>query len=542
MSRARTVRPGFWDDPTVGRLSSAARLLMLATYTFADDEGLLRWDAPTLKENVFEMDPEVGVANVHAMMGELTSAGLIHPYTDRGTVFGFVVDFHQQQKFNRPTPSKLPAPPLADVGVATMYLRRDRWVCASCQKTISAPNGDRTAVKTETGPGFDTWADGVVGPLRRDLAGAGSYPSNVGSFHAICRAGAGFQAGFEQDSDAGNTSARLTEGSHARLTEDSVSVSAHSDETAAVNTGPSAPTSAAAPTLTCNDTDSPVYSSPASGRLTEPSHAALTESSVSAHRGKGREGKGMEGNGNATAAPPPLPCPIFVHTSQDTSTTTASRRPSPAASPLSASSKPVDPSNDMSEDRGTTKASQDDKPGSRAVRADLNITTPTATTPTTAAPDQPAATTADKNNTRNRASNRTATHTGEDHMEIEQDSLFGDDPAFMPAPAPVKEPKKNYPATQLIMKPWWSQFEGTQILPYARVMKTVLQALDSGITPAVVTAGMRVLGLERKPVTPGTLQVAIGNLGKPAASSNLHSHEVAGRNREDGSTYSTSFY
>jgi hypothetical protein len=42
MSRIRTIKPEFWEDEGNGRLSALARLLFIATFNMADDEGRLR--------------------------------------------------------------------------------------------------------------------------------------------------------------------------------------------------------------------------------------------------------------------------------------------------------------------------------------------------------------------------------------------------------------------------------------------------------------------------------------------------------------------
>lgn len=67
-------------------------------------------------------------------------------------------------------------------------------------------------------------------------------------------------------------------------------------------------------------------------------------------------------------------------------------------------------------------------------------------------------------------------------------------------------------AAQDLLRPWWAQFKTEPILPYVRVLKTVMAALEHGIHPDVITAGMKILGDERKPVTPGMLQMAISRL------------------------------
>ena len=46
--RIRQVRPEFFSDPIVGRLSPAARLTYIGLWCIADDAGWLQWDVPAI--------------------------------------------------------------------------------------------------------------------------------------------------------------------------------------------------------------------------------------------------------------------------------------------------------------------------------------------------------------------------------------------------------------------------------------------------------------------------------------------------------------
>ena len=52
MARIRTIKPEFWEDEDVGRLSPMARLLFIGSWSLADDEGLLTWSASFLKAKI----------------------------------------------------------------------------------------------------------------------------------------------------------------------------------------------------------------------------------------------------------------------------------------------------------------------------------------------------------------------------------------------------------------------------------------------------------------------------------------------------------
>ena len=112
MPRIRTIKPEFWEDDVVGSLSREARLLFIASWNLADDEGLLRWSAAYLKASAFMFDDDIDVSATEKLMAELVSAELVHVYRagKAHQQFGHILGFRKHQKINRPSPSKLPPP------------------------------------------------------------------------------------------------------------------------------------------------------------------------------------------------------------------------------------------------------------------------------------------------------------------------------------------------------------------------------------------------------------------------------------------------
>ena len=56
MARIRTIKPQFWDDLKIGRLSRDARLLYIGLWNFADDLGVVIADPAWLKSKIFPYD------------------------------------------------------------------------------------------------------------------------------------------------------------------------------------------------------------------------------------------------------------------------------------------------------------------------------------------------------------------------------------------------------------------------------------------------------------------------------------------------------
>lgn len=114
MARIRTVKPEFWEDELVASHSRDARLLFIATWNLADDEGRLRWSAPYIKAKVFPYDEDLSVKHVAELMSELERSGRVLPYVVTETItqtFAVVVNFARHQRINRAQDSALPPPP-----------------------------------------------------------------------------------------------------------------------------------------------------------------------------------------------------------------------------------------------------------------------------------------------------------------------------------------------------------------------------------------------------------------------------------------------
>lgn len=148
MARIRTVKPDFWEDEKVAELSRDARLLFIAVWNQADDEGRLRWSPELLKAKAFPYDDDLDAKGVGALMVELQEAGLVVPYTPTerlipGTfperslnVLGLVSNFLKHQKISHPQPSQLPAPP-AETPVPQPFTERSGNDHGSCPEGSS---------------------------------------------------------------------------------------------------------------------------------------------------------------------------------------------------------------------------------------------------------------------------------------------------------------------------------------------------------------------------------------------------------------------
>ena len=128
--RIRTMKPEFFSDPAIGRVSIPARLLLLSLLTQADDEGRLRHNHLQIRAAAFAEQDEV---DVPALLRELEQAGRIHLYQVDDERFVAVHNFNRHQNINRPRPSAYPPPPLTEPSVSPQ--------CALSEGSLEEWNG-----------------------------------------------------------------------------------------------------------------------------------------------------------------------------------------------------------------------------------------------------------------------------------------------------------------------------------------------------------------------------------------------------------------
>lgn len=181
MARIRSVKPEFWEDEAIAILSRDARLLFIASWNFADDEGLLRWTPEYIKAQVFMYDDDLEAADAQRLMDELGEAGLVHAYKGGKLQqrLGWIVNFHKHQKPNRPQPGKLPPPSLQNREVVRAYAQRDGWCCHLCGEVIES---DPTVIK-------DNARKVTLDHLKPRSKGGSDYPSNIRIAHSDCNSG-----------------------------------------------------------------------------------------------------------------------------------------------------------------------------------------------------------------------------------------------------------------------------------------------------------------------------------------------------------------
>jgi hypothetical protein len=131
MARIRTIKPQFWEDEKIGRLSFRSRLLYIGIWNFADDEGVVIWSPEYLRSRIFPYD-DIPLADIKTLQDELINANVIFPYNSDGDSYGVVLTFRNHQVINRPVPSKLPSPDWENSKYKDAIFKRDHRICHYC--------------------------------------------------------------------------------------------------------------------------------------------------------------------------------------------------------------------------------------------------------------------------------------------------------------------------------------------------------------------------------------------------------------------------
>jgi len=109
MARRRVIDPEFWSDEEIGQWSHTARLFYIGLWNFADDEGRFKAHDNLLKSQIFPYDTKI---NMEKLKTELSDK--VQWYVDNDLQYGFLRNFSKYQRIDRPSVSKLPAPPQFD--------------------------------------------------------------------------------------------------------------------------------------------------------------------------------------------------------------------------------------------------------------------------------------------------------------------------------------------------------------------------------------------------------------------------------------------
>lgn len=109
MARIRSLKPSFWSNQKIGKLSRDARLLAIGLISYADDEGRFLASPNALIGHVYPNDT-VSLKQVARWRDALADVGLIELYEVDGFEYGRFPRWADHQRISHPFPSTFPEP------------------------------------------------------------------------------------------------------------------------------------------------------------------------------------------------------------------------------------------------------------------------------------------------------------------------------------------------------------------------------------------------------------------------------------------------
>jgi hypothetical protein len=159
MGKIRSVRPEYFGDDDVSKLTPFGRYLLLGIATLADDQGVFRWKPRAIKRAILP-DDDVDIA---VLLETLVAADLVRRFEVDGSEFGAVRGWGRHQKPREPR-ALYPLPPALD-----RYVRID-------EITPPVPRKDRATPTWPSRPRSEAQVDGESamrsGPRRYDASTA----------------------------------------------------------------------------------------------------------------------------------------------------------------------------------------------------------------------------------------------------------------------------------------------------------------------------------------------------------------------------------
>lgn len=111
MARNRMIKPEFWGDEKIGRLTMGARLLFISMWNFSDDYGVISASPRRRLGESFENDESVSENDVKKWMKDIEKIGLIKKFEAQGKFWYFITKWETHQKIDRRSSRKNPEIP-----------------------------------------------------------------------------------------------------------------------------------------------------------------------------------------------------------------------------------------------------------------------------------------------------------------------------------------------------------------------------------------------------------------------------------------------
>lgn len=111
MPRNRMIKPEFWDDEKLAKISRDARLTFIGMWNHSDDYGVVKGSPIWLKNQIYPYDNKLKIEKFEEWLAEIIEINAIIPFPDGCEDYFFIKNFLKHQTINRPSQQRNPAPP-----------------------------------------------------------------------------------------------------------------------------------------------------------------------------------------------------------------------------------------------------------------------------------------------------------------------------------------------------------------------------------------------------------------------------------------------
>ena len=105
------IKPEFWDDEKLSKISRDARLIFIGLWNHSDDYGVVKGNAVWLKNHILPYEDSLSIQKFSGWLSELEKGGWIIKFDADGESYYFIRNFLRHQSINRPSKQRNPTPP-----------------------------------------------------------------------------------------------------------------------------------------------------------------------------------------------------------------------------------------------------------------------------------------------------------------------------------------------------------------------------------------------------------------------------------------------
>lgn len=125
MARTRTIKPKFWDDVKIGRISRDARLTYIGLWVIADDCGVVIADTVWIKSKLYPYD-QIQIQQFENWFKELERNGFIYLFSYNNEEFIYLPKFSRHQTINKPNFEDLNVPKSVVESLQRQFMEQSR--------------------------------------------------------------------------------------------------------------------------------------------------------------------------------------------------------------------------------------------------------------------------------------------------------------------------------------------------------------------------------------------------------------------------------